>query len=156
MQPAFALDVLQRLRQARLHSALDTAGMIPLTVSAPVIDAADMVLLDIKALDPEECIALTGLSNVHELSTLDYCEKTQKRTWIRHVLVPGLTLETEKLKKLAAFLKQYTCVEKVELLPFHKLGEFKWKELGIPYSLTDTPAPTQAEIEAANLLFTKG
>lgn len=155
MQPAFALDILQRLREARLHSALDTAGMLPLAVSAPVIDAADMVLLDIKALDPDECIALTGLSNVNELSTLDYCEKTAKRTWIRHVLVPGLTLETEKLTKLADFLKNYTCVEKVELLPFHKLGEFKWKELGIPYTLADTPAPTQVEIEAAKRLFVR-
>ncbi len=153
LQPEFSLAILQHLRKFNLHSALDTAGMMPLSISAPVIDAADMVLLDIKALDPEDCRVLTGQSNANELSTLDYCEKTSKRTWIRHVIVPGITLDTGKLKKLAAFLRQYTCVEKVELLPFHKLGEYKWKELGIPYTLSETPEPTLKEIEDANRLF---
>lgn len=153
LQPAFVLDILRRLREINIHSALDTAGTVPLTVSAPVIDASDMLLLDIKALDTEDCRKLTGQGNENTLATLDYCEKTGKRVWIRHVIVPGLTLDMDKLKKLATFLKPFKCVERTELLPFNKLGEFKWKALNIPYALADTPSPTDTQIAEANALF---
>ena len=153
LQPEFCLDILQRLRALGLHTALDTAGSIPLSQSAPVIDAADMLLLDIKALDPDDCRRLTGQGNENALATLAYCEKTNKRVWVRHVLVPGLTLDTRKLKALADYLKPFTCVERVELLPFHKIGEYKWRELAIPYALTDTPETTPAQLAEAQALF---
>ena len=153
MQPAFTLDILRRLREINIHTALDTSGTVPLTVSAPVIDASDMLLLDIKALDAGDCLKLTGQDNANELATLDYCERTGKRVWIRHVIVPGLTLDMTKLGRLAAYLKKFRCVERTELLPFNKLGEFKWRQLGLPYTLADTPSPTDEQIAAANALF---
>lgn len=153
MQPAFTLDILRRLRENNIHTALDTAGTVPLTVSAPVIDASDMLLLDIKALDAGDCLKLSGQDNANELATLEYCEKTGKRVWIRHVIVPGLTLDMDKLKRLADYLANFKCVERTELLPFNKLGEFKWKQLGLPYTLADTPSPTDEQIAAANALF---
>ncbi len=149
MQPEFALALLRRIRELKLHSALDTSGCMPIDVSAPVIDAADLILLDIKALDPYEHKDITGRDNTNPLATLDYCERTLKTVWIRHVVVPGLTLDANKLKHLSEFLKPYKCIARIALLPFHKLGEYKWKELGLDYTLAVTPEPTAAEIKAA-------
>ena len=153
MQPRFAHALLTACRERGFHTALDTAGSLPLQQSAPVLDAADLVLLDIKALDPAECKELTGLDNTHELATLDYCEKTGKPVWIRHVLVPGKTLSTEKLEKLSDFLRPYCCIKRVELLPYHKMGSYKWEKLGIEDLLSGTPEPSPAEVEAARKVF---
>ena len=153
MQPRFARSLLTACRERGFHTALDTAGSLPLQQSAPVLDAADLVLLDIKALDPAECKELTGLDNTHELATLDYCEKTGKPVWIRHVLVPGKTLSTEKLEKLSDFLRPYCCIKRVELLPYHKMGSYKWEKLGIEDLLSGTPEPSPAEVEAARKIF---
>lgn len=154
MQPAFALDLLRRLREERIHSALDTSGLVPLDVATPAIDAADMLLLDVKTLDDDDCRALTGATSAHVLATLDYCDRIRKRVWIRHVVVPGLTLVPAKLQALAAELKRHACIERVDLLPFNKLGEFKWRELGLAYTLADTPVPTPAQMDEARATFT--
>jgi len=152
-QPEFARALLERCREAGFHTALDTAGSFPLEQSRPVIDAADLLLLDIKALDPALCRELTGRDNANELATLDYCERIGKPVWIRHVLVPGWTLERMKLEELAAFLKPYRCVKRIDLLPFHKLGCYKWKELGLGNRLRDTAEPTPETCRAAEALF---
>ncbi|HLW21726.1 MAG TPA: pyruvate formate lyase 1-activating protein, partial [Sphaerochaetaceae bacterium] len=88
-------------------------------------------------------------------STLDYLEQIGKRVWLRHVLVPGWTLQHEQLSRLAAHLAPYHCVEQVELLPFHKMGEFKWKELGLHYSLLKTPEPSVESLREAQEIFEK-
>ena len=156
LQPEFTLDLLRRLKDVRIHTALDTSGLIPLEVSAPAIDAADMVLLDLKALDAEACFKLTGGRVENARATLDYCEKTRKRVWIRHVVVPGLTLDLAKLKALADHVKGFACVERVELLPFNKLGEYKWRELGLDYTLGTVPSPTPEQMAEARALFACG
>lgn len=155
LQPVFTLELLHRLKAARIHTALDTSGLMPLEVSASAIDAADMVLLDLKALDAEACFKLTGGCSENARATLDYCETTRKRVWIRHVVVPGLTLDLAKLKALAEFVKGFACVERVELLPFNKLGEYKWRELGLDYTLGAVPPPTPEEMAAARALFAR-
>jgi pyruvate formate lyase activating enzyme len=155
LQPEFTLALLQGLKAARIHTALDTSGLIPLEVSAPAIDAADMVLLDLKALDAEACFKLTGGCSENARATLDYCEKTRKRVWIRHVVVPGLTLDLAKLKALADYVKGFACVERVELLPFNKLGEYKWRELGLDYTLGTVPSPTPEQMAEARALFSQ-
>ena len=155
LQPEFTLALLQGLKAARIHTALDTSGLMPLEVSAPSIDAADMVLLDLKALDPENCLKLTGGRVENARATLDYCETTRKRVWIRHVVVPGLTLDLAKLKALAEFVKGFACVERVELLPFNKLGEYKWRELGLDDTLGAVPPPTPDEMAEARALFAR-
>ena len=155
MQPEFSRALLDRCREAGVHTALDTAGSLPLERSRPVIDAADLILLDIKALDPALSRELTGVDNANTLATLDYCEKTGKPVWIRHVLVPGWTLDRAKLEELAAFLEPYRCIEKVDLLAFHKMGCFKWRALGLPNVLRETPETTEAELRAAEVLFAR-
>ena len=78
---------------------------------------------------------------------MDYCERTNKRVWIRHVIVPGYTDSDEDAKALGKLLSDYKCIEYVDLLPFHKLGEYKWKELGIPYTLYDVSEPDPSRME---------
>lgn len=141
-QRDFALELLRRCREHGFHTALDTAGSLPPEQSAAVIDAADLLLLDIKAIDPELCLRLTGQDNRQTLATLDYCEATGKAVWIRHVLVPEWTLEESQLRKLAEFLKPYRCVRRIELLPFHRMGVFKWRALGLEDPLAGTPEPS--------------
>ncbi len=153
LQPEFALDILQKCKLLGIHTALDTAGAIPLSLSAPAIEAADLLLLDIKSLDNDICKALTGRSNEETLQTLSYCEKIKKPVWLRHVLVPGYTLKKELLEKLADYLTPLSCVEKVELLPFHKMGEYKWKELRLSYLLEETPVPDKAALRMARSIF---
>jgi len=155
LQLEFTKDIIDRARAAGLHTALDTAGSVPLGRSRRVLDAVDMVLLDIKSIDDQMNWSLTGRGNKETLSTLDYLEQIGKRVWLRHVLVPGWTLQHEQLSRLAAHLAPYHCVEQVELLPFHKMGEFKWKELGLHYSLLKTPEPSVESLREAQEIFEK-
>ena len=153
LQPEFLGDILRRCKEMKLHTAVDTAGSIPITKSQEIIDKADMLLLDIKSLDDEVCKKLTGMSNKNTLDTLDYCEKVGKPIWIRHVMVPGITLKQNLLENLADYLSSYTCIENIELLPFHKMGEFKWQNLNMNYELYNTVEPTQEEIDNAKQIF---
>ena len=153
LQPAFACELLDGCREQRLHTALDTSGAIPLSESRPALDRADLILLDIKAIDDDLCAALTGASNRNALATLDYCEASGKAVWLRHVLVPGYTLDEARLNRLADHLLRFTCIRKTELLPFHKMGEYKWEALKCPYMLKETPAPTDDEMKRARAVF---
>ena len=153
LQAEFASEIIRRCHEEKLSVALDTAGSVPLAQSASVIDLADILLLDIKALDDQLCRELTGHSNAETLATLDYCEKTNKCVWIRHVIVPGWTLQSERLTALAQYLKNYHCIERIDLLPFHKMAEYKWEHLGLVNTLKDTPEPTAEQVTEANQII---
>ncbi len=153
LQPEFATDILIKCKENGIHTALDTAGAVPLSVSKYVLDAADLILLDIKALDNKLCKQLTGRGNEETLETLAYCETKHKPVWLRHVLVPGYTLDQKLLEALADYLSYFSCIELIELLPFHKMGEFKWKELRLPYVLEDTQPPDKQSLKMAREIF---
>ena len=153
LQPGFACELLDGCREHGLHTALDTSGAIPLGRAAPALDRADLILLDVKALDPDLCSGLTGADPANTLATLEYCEAVGKPVWIRHVLVPGYTLDEARLARLADHLLRYACVRRVELLPFHKMGEYKWASLGRPYRLAETQPPTAGQLQAARDIF---
>ncbi|MCL2105923.1 MAG: pyruvate formate-lyase-activating protein [Oscillospiraceae bacterium] len=156
LQPEFVRDLALRLAREGIPAAIDTAGAPELTEKTKAaIDAAALLLLDIKAADSGLARALTGAGNERAFETLDYCEAAQKPVWLRHVLLPGWTLERSRLEALAERLRPYRCVELVELLPFHKLGEPKWEGLDRPYLLKDTPVPTPEEIAWAREIFTE-
>lgn len=153
MQPEFAASILEGCRENGLHTALDTSGGVPLLACRQAVDAADMLLLDMKAADEALFRRITGRSMDNTLEILEHCEDTGKRVWIRHVLVPGLTLEEAQLHALGRLLRRYGCIERVELLPFHKMGEYKWEALGAPYTLGETqPPPAEAVDRARELL----
>lgn len=153
LQSSFAAEVLRQCRAHGLHTAIDTSGSVSLELCREAVDEADLLLLDIKSMDSQLCKEITGRDNANALNLLDYCETVGKPVWIRHVLVPGLTLKEKPLRELADFLSQYRCVEKVELLPFHKLGEYKWEAMNQPYVLRDTQAPTKEEFLWAKSFF---
>ena len=154
-QPDFVLDIISRCHELGLHVAIDTSGAINLGAVSHIIDAADLLLLDIKAIDKDVFKELTSVPNTATMKLLEYTRVTNKPIWIRHVLVPGYTLDTTQLEKLADFLMLYPNIEKVELLPFHKMGEYKWQELGKEYKLFDTKEPTLEEVKDAEDIFRK-
>jgi len=156
MQHEFALELIEKLKAHGVHTAIDTSGGVPLSVCRAAVEKADMLLLDIKSLDPETSLDITGNSSVlkNEIEFLDYCESVGKPVWIRHVVVPGLTLDTDKLQELSDFLAKYSCVKRIEPLAFHKLGEHKW----MPeqnYSLKSTPLPTPEEMKSVDKILKK-
>ncbi len=152
-QPRFAEAVLRLAREEGLHTALDTAGGMPLAACRGAVEAADLLLLDLKAMDTTLCRTVSGQGNEDAKAMLAYREAMGLPVWIRHVVVPGLTLDEQELTQMAAYVARFRCVQRVELLPFHKMGEFKWASLAQPYLLSDTPEPTEEEMEKARALF---
>ncbi len=155
MQPDFVETLLDLLRKEGIHTAIDTSGAIPLSLTKTAIKKADLILLDIKSLDDDECIKITGMSNKNALETLDFCESVSKPVWIRHVCIPNYTLDFEKIQKLADYLKNYSCIEKVELIPFHQMGSYKWDCVDEDYTLADMDSPNDADMENARQILIK-
>jgi pyruvate formate lyase activating enzyme len=153
LQVDFACEIIRLCTQNGIHTAIDTSGAVPLSICEKAVSSASLVILDIKSIDSDICRALTGRDNRNALELLDFCEKIKKDVWIRHVIVPGLTLEPALLEKTAAFLAGYRCIKKVELLPFHKMGEYKWKEQGLNYTLYDIKEPTAEEMAGVYTIF---
>lgn len=153
LQSAFCLEFARLAHQEGLHVAVDTSGALPLDKVEEAVREADLLLLDIKAMDAEVCRSLTGQDNQNALALLNWCEENHKPVWIRHVLVPGITLKDELLSALARHIAHFRCVEKVELLPFHKLGEQKWANCAAAYELYDTPEPTEEQVQRAKQIF---
>lgn len=155
LQPEFAAELLKRLKKEGIHTAVDTSGAIPLHLCKDAVDAADLILLDIKSIDDIKCKALTGKGNSNALALLDYLEETKKPVWIRHVVVPGITENEKDIEAMAEYLARYTVVERVEILPFHKMGEYKWRELGMDYELLETPPPEKESIRRIKEIIKK-
>ena len=109
----------------------------------------DLVLLDIKHIDDEKCKDLVGFSNKLELNFAKYLSDNNIPIWIRQVLVPGITDNEQDLLELKDFINSLKTVQKVELLPYHDMGKFKWKRLGLPYSLENVRNATNEDIEKA-------
>ena len=147
LQSEFAEELLRLCRQNGFHTAVDTSGCIPLSKCKAAVDEADMLLLDIKAIDSVLSKKISGAGTENAVKLLEYCESVGKPVWIRHVLLPGYTLEMEQAHRMGKFLKDFRCVEKVELLPFHKIGEYKWENLALNYKLTEVQPPEPEQIE---------
>ncbi|WP_322787009.1 pyruvate formate-lyase-activating protein [Pseudobacteroides cellulosolvens] len=155
LQAEFVKEVLKQCRKYGIHTAIDTSGSVPLSLCAGALDEVDLVLLDIKHIDTDMCKTLTGMGNENTIKMLDYLEKKKKDVWIRHVIVPGFSEEYVVLEKMADFLSRYTVIRKIELLPFHKMGEYKWKSLGFDYELLNTKEPTKESINRIKNIFKK-
>jgi pyruvate formate lyase activating enzyme len=142
-QPEFTLDIIRKAHEKGLHVALDTSGFAPAAKARACLEEADLILLDIKAASPLLHKRVTGVESHPIRDNLEFLKRIGKPLWIRHVVVPGLTDEEKDLDALLELVKSIPSLEKLELLPFYKMGEDKWKEEGIPYSLTDTPVPAK-------------
>lgn len=140
MQADFVAEYFKLCHAQGLHTALDTSGYFCTERAMSVLDHTDLVLLDIKSMDPELYPCLTGVKQDNNLRFLDILKERSIDTWVRHVVVPGLTDNDEWLQRLGEHVAKYDNVKKIEILPYHTLGTFKYKELGIPYPLDGVDA----------------
>ena len=156
-QPEFAAALLRRLKEEGFHTAVDTAGSVPLERCREAVDLADLFLLDIKALDPALCRTLTGSDGAGAKALLDDCQARGKPVWLRHVLVPGYTLQPGALERLADYLSGFSCIQRVELLPFHQLGENKYAQLQVEYQMAGfKQLPPEALVRYRQVFLDRG
>lgn len=155
LQIDFLIELFRKAKEQGIHTTLDTSGN-PFTREEPffgkfqeLMKYTDLFLLDIKQIDDEQHKILTGCTNQNILDLARYLSDEKKPVWIRHVLVPQRSDKDEYLDRLRAFLDTLQNVERVEVLPYHTLGVYKWKELGLSYPLEGIDPPTKERIENA-------
>jgi pyruvate formate lyase activating enzyme len=153
MQHRFAVKLLTAARAMGIHTALDTNGFYGDRLSDVELEAIDLVLLDIKTWDPERHRRLTGMDNGPTLEFARRLAARKRAVWLRYVLVPGLTDDLDDIAKVAGFTASLGNVERVDVLPFHQMGKYKWKQLGIPYELEHVDPPDMDLVERVCEVF---
>jgi pyruvate formate lyase activating enzyme len=153
LQDRFVIKLFAAAKRMGIHTALDTNGGLGSRLSDTELDQVDLVLLDIKTWDPERHRRLTGMDNAPTLEFARRLSARKKPLWIRFVLVPGLTDDIENIAPIAKFSASLGNVERVDVLPFHQMGRFKWKELKLNYTLDDIPPPSHEAVEQACAVF---
>ena len=161
-QIGFVTELFTILKNEGVHTALDTSGITfdpddknCLEKYNKLLAVTDLVLLDIKHIDDKSHRELTGHSNAAPLALAKYLSKIQKPVWIRHVLVTGITDDDGALKKLSEFLSTLTNIEKIEVLPYHSMGEVKYQKLGIDYPLKGMKPPESERVSNAREILKK-
>ena len=153
VQVGFTREMFAAAKRMGLHTALDTSGFLGARADDAYLANVDLVLLDIKSGLPDAYRRATEKELEPTLRFAERLHAMGKAVWVRFVLVPGLTDDPANIEAVAKFLAPMNNVEWVEVLPFHQMGEFKWKALGLEYKLADTPTPTAAQVEAARDIF---
>ncbi len=155
LQMDFLIEFFKLAKAQGIHTTIDTAGN-PFTREEPffskfneLMALTDLFLLDIKQINDDKHRELTGFSNSNILDLAKYLSDNGKHMWIRHVLVPTVTTDEDDLKKTKAFIDTLKTVDKVEVLPYHKLGITEWERLGIPYKLEGIDPPTDEQQKLA-------
>lgn len=154
LQPDFVGELLSRVKGLGLHTALDTSGYLGARASDALLADTDLVLLDIKAWDPRRYRTLTGVDLAPTLAFARRLSELGRPVWIRYVLVPDLTDDPGDIEGLATFLSTLNTIERVEVLPFHKLGASKYTRLGVPFPLEHAPTPTPELVRRVRDQFT--
>lgn len=150
----FLIALFKELKNREIPTAIDTSGVFYLTPKIKeLISLTDLFLLDIKCINDEICKDLTGVSNKKELEFARYLSDNGVHMWIRQVLVPGYTDKEEDLIELKDFLSTLKTVDKVEILPYHDMGKFKWLELGLEYPLEGVPVATPEDVDRAKKIL---
>ena len=139
MQADFAAEYFRLCHEEGLHTALDTSGAVCGDKAESVLRHTDLVLLDIKTMDAALYPRLTGVQQANNLRFLDMLEERSISTWIRHAVVPGITDSDEWLDRLGQHVARYQCVQRIEILPYHTLGTYKYEKLGMDYRLKGVP-----------------
>lgn len=160
LQLDFLLELFTECKKLGIHTTIDTSGGCYSKEEtfqkklAKVLELTDLILLDLKHINNEKHIKLTGKTNQHILEFAHYLSEKNIPVWVRHVLVPGITDNTDDLKQLKDFINELNNVEKIEVLPYHKLGVYKWKALGLRYPLEGVEPPTAETVQVAtNILL---
>jgi len=153
LQHRFVLNVFAEAKKAGIHTALDTNGFLGDRLSDKDLELIDLVLLDIKAFSADLHQRLTSQSNEPVLKFARRLAGLKRPVWVRFVFVPGWTDDMAEVERVAEFVGALGNVERVDVLPFHQLGRFKWEKLGMTYALSDTEPPSQAKTEEAIAQF---
>ncbi len=153
MQAAFVERIFVGCHERNIHTCLDTSGFLGAHASDTLLDNTDLVLLDIKAGDPHIYQRLTSRPLEPTITFGHRLAQASIPVWVRFVHVPSLTDDKDNISKIIDIISPWDNIERVEVLPFHKMGEDKWKKLGYAYELSDIPAPSKDEVEASRDLF---
>jgi pyruvate formate lyase activating enzyme len=154
LQPAFTRAVLAGAKDLGLHTALDTSGYLGARADNELLDATDLVLLDIKSFDPAIAQRVTGRSSAPTLAFARRLAARHQPVWVRFVLVPGWTDDHGDIAALARFTASLGNVERVDVIPFHTLGAAKYAALGLGYPCAGVTPPAAEQISQARAAFT--
>ncbi len=159
LQMDFVEELFSKAKQRGINTCLDTA-LQPFSPKAEYVEkfdrlmqSCDLVLADLKHIDPEGHRELTGHGNANILAALEHLDAIGEPVWIRHVLVPGITDEDALLERTAEFLSRLHNVERIEVLPYHTLGAYKWGELGMRYTLKGVEPPSAERVRNAERIL---
>ena len=162
MQIDFLLELFRLAKVQKIHTCLDTSGITYQPGESEynrkldaLMECTDLVMLDIKHIDPQGHLALTGHDNRRVLAFARYLEAKKVPVWIRHVVVPGITDDEEQLTRLGSFIGSLSNVKALDVLPYHVMGVSKYKELGISYPLDGVPAATPQQAADARQIILK-
>lgn len=147
------IPLLRSLKEAGIHTCIDTNGSIMNSHTEELFTLADLVLLDVKQCNPERHMALTGRSNANTLRTAAWLEEHGKPFWLRYVLVQGYSAFEEDIHALGNRLRDCKMLQRIEILPYHTLGVHKYEAMGLEYRLKDVKENTPEQLEAAKKLF---
>jgi pyruvate formate lyase activating enzyme len=153
MQDRFAIKLLRGAKAMGIHTAIETNGYLGSRLSDEELEAIDLVLLGLKSWDRDRHVRLTGKDIANTLELARRLAAHKKPIWVRFVLVPGLTDDPVDVAQIANFAAGLGNVERVEVLPFHQMGRFKWQRLGLDYKLADIQPPSAELIEWACHVF---
>lgn len=162
LQLDFLIELFTLCKAAGVHTTIDSSGTVfdkndPefMTKLDQLLELTDLILLDLKQIDPGKHFDLTKRPNEPILAFAKYLSEKEQPIWIRHVLVPTKSDDVEDLKKLRNFIDTLSNVEKIEVLPYHKMGTYKWEQLGIPYQLEGIEPPSKESVATATEILTK-
>ena len=147
------LPLVKRLHEEGINVCIDTNGGVWNPAVEELLKEVDLVLLDVKQINPARHESLTGKSNTQTLKTAQWLEDTGKPFWLRYVLVPGISDFEEDIRTLGEHFKDYRMIQRVEILPYHTLGIHKYETLGQEYALKDTKTNTPEQLQKAESLF---
>ena len=147
------LPLVKRLHEEGINVCIDTNGGVWNPAVEELLKEVDLVLLDVKQINPARHESLTGRSNTQTLKTAQWLEDTGKPFWLRYVLVPGISDFEEDIRTLGEHFKDYRMIQRVEILPYHTLGIHKYETLGQGYALKDTKTNTPEQLQKAESLF---
>lgn len=153
LQPEFILELFKLCNQNNIHTAIDTSGILLNEKVKEVLEYTDLILLDIKHINPEKYQNLTSAPLEPTLKFMEYLADNNKPTWLRYVLLPHYTDDEKDLHEWAKYASQFKNVERVDILPFHQMAVQKWQNLGLEYQLKDIEPPTQTQKEKAETIF---
>jgi len=161
LQMPFVTEIFKECKKHGIHTNIDTSGDVRLDSEArkaqlkELLEVTDMLMLDIKLFDSEGHEKLTGKRNEHILELGRFVANTKTPMWIRRVLVPEVTDSDEDLEKTAEYIRSLGVVERVEVLPYHSMGEYKWEQLGLDYPLKGKKAPTEEQVKHAEAILSE-